>query len=238
MPTVVIPWRAENEHRARAMTWVVDRYLKAGLYVIVAPARPGPWVKAIPVMRGIESAPTHGIVAVADADVWTDGLAEAFKAIEDGEAAWAIPHNKVHRLTEEATQSVFDGVELLLQKPEQQPYTGLEGGGIVVARRETLLKVPLDPRFEGWGQEDHSWGMALFYLLGPAWRGRAPLYHLWHPHPQRLDRKRGSLESWALYKRYYKARYQDGAMGNLIEEARQALKTAGHKDHSFKEVNT
>ena len=63
-------------------------------------------------------------------------------------------------------------------------------------------------------------------LLGPAWRGRSALTHLWHPHPPRMDRKRGSPENWARHRRYTHARQSRQAMEALIGEARESLSLA------------
>src|SRR5687768_12609226 len=58
-----------------------------------------PWNKARAVMPAVEDS-CADIVVLADADVWTEGLAAAVRAVEQG-ASWAIPHRHVHRLTEE-----------------------------------------------------------------------------------------------------------------------------------------
>lgn len=165
------------------------------------------------------------IVVVADADVWTDGLSAAVRAVEEG-AAWAIPHLFIHRLTEEGTAAVLRGRAWQDQAFEQRPYRGVPGGGIVIARREVLLEVPLDPRFKNWGQEDESWGMALGTLCGLPWRGEAPLLHLWHPPQRRLSRTRGSREGWNLRRRYMRARRDPEEMRQLISEAHDALSLA------------
>lgn len=102
---------------------------------------------------------------------------------------------------------------------EHRPYQGLEGGGAVVARRELITEVPVDPLFEGWGQEDEAWGLALNNLAGPATRQSAPLVHLSHAPQERATRKRGSAASWARYGRYRAARGDPEAMRALLKEA-------------------
>jgi hypothetical protein len=77
------------------------------------------------------------VIVLADADVWTDGIPAAVKAVEDG-AAWAVPHQLVRRLDENGGEA-------------ERPYVGIEGGGVVVAPREVILSCPLDVRFVGWG---------------------------------------------------------------------------------------
>lgn len=212
---VVVPWRGGCPHRKRAWEALRARYPWP---VIEAPG-PEPWCKAEAVMPAIENCP-DGIVIVADADVWTDGLAAAVAAVEDG-AGWAMPHTTVYRLSERGTRDFLAG------KPRpyelaQRRYRGVWGGGYVVARRETLLEVPLDRRFKLWGQEDESHALALHTLAGPGWRGTADLSHCWHPPQERLTRRRGSKASWELYRQYRAARGDREAMRALLDEAASA----------------
>jgi hypothetical protein len=158
------------------------------------------------------------IVVVADADAWTDGLPEAVQAVEGG-APWAVPHSRVHRLTEKATGKALAGEPFHGQEVEQRPYMGVLGGGFVVAPREVILSIPLDGRFVGWGQEDECWSMALNCLVGPPVRGSWDLWHLYHPPQPRLTRRHGSQESWALRRRYLRARHDPVQMQKLVEEA-------------------
>lgn len=235
MPHVVIPWRDDGPHRRAALDWVLARYAEhhPGWSLQLAECLgAGPWIKAKAVMPAIAGAPDD-VVILADADVWSDGLNLAVDHVRGGDA-WAIPHWSVHRLTEHATAqalagSAWEGLEL-----DQPIYTGIEGGGFVIAHRDVLLAIPLDPRFVGWGQEDESHAMALTSLLGPPWRGRADLVHLWHPSQERLCRRRGSVESWNLRRRYARARHDPNLMRQLLEEARHALHADQHAlhDHS------
>ena len=224
---VVVPWRGGCAHRERAWKFLRPRYEWP---VIEAPG-PEPWCKAASVAPAVE-ATAADIVVVADADVWCDGLAAAVGAVAGG-APWAIPHHRVHRLTEDATRNTLAGREDY--RTEQIPYPGIPGGGIVVAPRGVIRSIPLDSRFVGWGQEDESWGWALAALVGLPWRGDADLIHFWHPPQQRLTRARGSFESWELRRRYAKARHDPVTLRALIEEGRRDLDAApqpGGHDHA------
>jgi hypothetical protein len=164
------------------------------------------------------------VLVVADGDVWSDGIHEAVTHVLAG-APWAIPHRGVHRLTEASTTRVLAGGPWEGLDTAERPYLGIEGGGIVVIHRALLLAVPLDPRFEGWGQEDESWAMALRTMLGAPERVKAPLVHLYHPPAPRLSRARGSQASWRLRRRYLRAQHHPDLMRELLEEARDHLHT-------------
>jgi hypothetical protein len=222
---VVVPRGGECPHRERAWQFVRERYASAhpGWEVREARAPAEEWCKARAINPAVEATSAE-IVIQADCDVWTDGLDAAVDAVRDG-APWAIPHIFVHRLDEAGTAAVLEGADWRRQPlacPEGRPYRGIAGGGVLVALRETLRAVPLDPRFVFWGQEDESHAMALSTLYGEPWRGSADLLHLWHPPQDRYTRRRGSTEGWALRGRYSAAREDPAAMAALIEEGHGA----------------
>jgi hypothetical protein len=224
--TVVVPWRGGCIHRERAWVWVLARYTETHpeWTVVLVEAPAGPWVKAAAVMPVVTALDEQAIVIVADADVWCDGLGNAVRNVEDG-AAWAIPHQHVYRLDQGATGLVLDGADpakLGVEHYAERPYIGVAAGGLLVARAGTLTDVPLDPRFVGWGGEDHAWGYALTALHGEPERHDAPLWHLWHPAQPRLDRRHGSNASAALRRRYRAARTDVEAMRQLVVEAQEA----------------
>lgn len=216
--SVLVPFTSDEPWRLRARDHVVGRYRAQGFDVIQG-ACPGPWRKAVAVADAAEHS-TGEILVVADADCLCAGVSQAVDAVEAG-AAWAIPHHLVHRLDEEATWAVYGGATAeSTASRAQPPYPGFAGGGIVVLARTAYIDVPLDPRFEGWGQEDEAWALALTALHGPPWRGTDPLYHLHHPPPARLSRHVGSTASHQLLNRYLRAaRTGRSAMRPLLDEA-------------------
>lgn len=223
MPSVavVVPFRGGCPYRERAWEWVRERYAEAhpDWELVEAPAPEGSWCKAAAVSPAVEASDAE-IVIQADADIWCDGLERAVYAVICGQADWAVPHQMVHRLSEEGTAVVLAGEPWEAQPVAQRPYGGILGGGFVVARREALEAARLDPRFIGWGGEDEAQACALNALYGRPWRGTADLLHLWHPPQERLTRRRGSQESWQLRCRYFAARRDAVAMRELLEEGR------------------
>lgn len=198
----------------------------------------GKWCKGLAVHRGLQVAAGKTIV-VADADVTCDGMEAAVRCVADQHARWAVPHRVVCRLTEESTIVALQGggyppppARLVAGGPYVRVHPGAVGGGMVVLPRGLLEEVPIDPRFRGWGQEDHSWGRALTMIAGHPWRGSAYMFHLWHESRQRdgtglTDAQRrsaaiGSAASYQLWKRYEcMATLPD--MLALVSEARDTL---------------
>lgn len=230
---VLVPWRHELGRRP-LWEWVQQQYaaVHPDWRVIEAPGRTGPWCKAWAVHDALNKL-SADITIVADADVWCGGLHAAVAAIEQG-VAWAIPHLEVHRLTAEATDAILAGGGLG-GEVEQRPYRGTEGGGLVILPTKTLRNVPLDPRFQGWGGEDHSWACALHTLAGQPWRGAAPLYHLWHPPQPETDRfgaKFGRPDNARLHRRYMGGCHDVDRISRLVGEAKELLWTSSSSSTS------
>lgn len=227
MAAVITPWRPGCPHREAAWRWVRDRYETAGYEVIEATWDGPRWCKARAVAAGLERTTADRLI-LADADCWVDGIDETVAALDSHQ--WAIPHRKVHRLTEAATRDLLDGHPPDLARLTDPPYYGTHGGGIVAIRRDTYLSCPLDPRFLDWGGEDHSWGMALHRVAGKPWIGTADLWHLWHPPqpeapPVRGPRARQTIpdpSNRALDARYRQARSSPARMRALLDEAKEA----------------
>ncbi|WP_181785075.1 hypothetical protein [Streptomyces phytophilus] len=213
--SVVVPWRAGCPHREAALTWVLQQWQAAGYAPALGEPPAGPWCKAAAVAAALPGV-SGELLVIADADVWTDGVEAAVAAVRGG-APWAVPHGQVRRLSKTATAIMLAGgaPEGPLTRP---PYTGYAGGGITVLPRALYERVPLDPRFTGWGQEDEAWALALRTLAGLPWRGTWPLWHLWHPTQPRDSSRWGSVAGRALYERYRRAARTPDAMAALVGE--------------------
>lgn len=205
MIPVVVPWR-ETPSRQPVWDRLRLRWQAYGYEAIEGSCPDGPWRKALAVADGMSKADA-GVVVVADADVWCEGIADAVAAVADHGVSWAIPHHLVVRLGPD-------------DRPVERPYPGRAGGGLVVLARATYEQVPMDPRFAGWGQEDEAWGIALRCLLGKPWRGTADLYHYWHEPQPRKSRAVGSDEGQALLRRYSAAARDQATTRQLLDEAR------------------
>lgn len=212
MIEVIVPFRGGCPYRERAWDFLKDRYP----WPVKTVDCEGPWSKGAAVNPAVRES-LAPILIVADADVWTEGLRAAVRAVILG-AKWAIPHKSVHRLSREGTENFYEGQPWEEQPLDERAYRGVAGGGYIVAPRETLLSVPIDPRFTGWGGEDSAWGFALTCLYGPPWRGTGHLVHLYHPPQPRITRKYGSMEDFRLRKRYIAAKRNPTAMRTLLNE--------------------
>lgn len=224
---VLVPWGGTCPHRRAARNHVSAWYARAFPdWELLRGTCVGEWTKAEAVADAYRQAGNPDVLVVADADCLVPGLALAVKQVESG-APWAVPHLLVHRLSRAATRQVLDGQNPAtlsgVRRYAQRPYRGYEGGGVTVVRREVYEQVPLDPRFRGWGQEDESWAHALRTVYSKPWRGSSHLWHLWHPEPNRMNRRTGSKESKYLWQQYRGLRDPE-RMCAFLEPAREALK--------------
>jgi hypothetical protein len=220
--SVLVPWRAAPD---RLAPWAFLRELWAARYPawqIVEGDSEGAWCKGAAVRDALTRA-SGSVLVVADADVWCDGVARAVEVVTSGVVAWAIPHYRLLRLTAPATADVLASggwpTRRTVTTYAERPYPGRPGGGMVVLTRELYERVPIDPRFRGWGQEDESWALALGTLGGLPFRGVDDLWHLWHKPQARLNRKIGSVANDALHGRYVRARTRPERMRTLVAEA-------------------
>jgi hypothetical protein len=213
--SVLVPYRTDDGGRRDQALRYTHRWWgehHPDWQVVYGTPGDGPWCKATAVRHAL-AASSGELLVVADADVICPGVGAAVDAVAGG-AAWAVPHQRVLRLTPAATDQVYAGGPLpepaapQRRHPTVRPtviaeaYRGVVGGGMAVLPRRLYERVPLDPRFVGWGQEDESWGLALTVLAGPPWRGSGPLWHLWHPRPERMTRAIGNMASLELFRRY------------------------------------
>ena len=144
MVEVLIPWAGSCPYRLKALEFT----RRQDPWPVVVCSVDGPWSKGAALRPAIEAS-SADILVVADADCLTSGLPSAIEAVEAG-AAWSIPHRRVLRLSEESTAHYMATGEV--RHPlDRRAYTGMAGGGFVVARREVIASIPPDPRFTGWG---------------------------------------------------------------------------------------
>lgn len=219
--SVVVPRAGDCPHRERAWQWVRAQY--EGFEIVEGWGAPDRWVKAEAVAEALSRA-TGDLLVIADADCYSEHLAASIGAVESGTVLWSSPHRHVRRLTENGTTQFING-ERETAAVQENHHSKL-GGGIVVLARETYERVPLDPRFVSWGGEDDAWGAALRQLAGSPYVHNAPLWHLWHPPQERMNRKVGNVENDELRARYIGARGSAKRMRDLIEEGRSCRSTS------------
>lgn len=202
MIAVIVPWRPDNAERDRNWAWLRKQWEPTGWDIVEGHCPDGPWVKSHAVADALKRT-TADTLVIADADVWCTTVHSAVETVVN-DAAWAIPHHHVHRLTPEATGHLTAGTTTwnVHAPTTQKPYPGVPGGGLTVIRRDLYEQAPFDPRFQGWGQEDEAAGHAWTVLAGPPKRGNASLWHLWHPPQQRMGRVIGNPQGKTLRDRY------------------------------------
>lgn len=182
---------------------------------------PAHWSKGRALREGVALTDADTFI-LADADCIPTliGLTDALEAVE-GNALWAMPHTNVYRLTEVTTQATILSDDDCAFETTVPPYRGVAGGGITILTRDAWETVAgVDPRFIGWGAEDHAFGWALETLCGQGYRSPEPLYHLWHP--VQGPKLPVSPLSQRLLGRYRQAKGRPERMSKLVEESRGA----------------
>jgi hypothetical protein len=239
---VIIPWRSGCPYREAALGKVIHWWQKnhPDWPVTIAdfPIRFGEWRKGM-ALALVGNVDPRSVVIVSDADVICKEVDIAVQAVDptnpESQFAWAMPHRDVQRLNELATsRAIYDGWWPLqdwsrreLREHVERMYPGFPGGGMVVMTGHVFNTIPIDPRFAGWGQEDHSWSRALHMLAGAPMRGHGILWHLWHPKEPRIKPGIGSEHGLRLWNEYRSAATPE-AMRSMIRTARaEAAMIAG-----------
>lgn len=235
--TVVIPFAScADPHREAACRFVVEWLRPHGWPIVVHELDPSePWSKGAVVDAAVQQIDTPGLI-VHDADVIVepDALAACATAIVSG-YPWAQPHSDVYRLSRRATQMLLSGTivgphhHLGGAALERRPHVAPPGGGIVVVQRSAYDTVGgIDPRFIGWGGEDISFARALDTLVGPAYRLRHALWHLYHAPQMIRPGRRGSDESERLASLYLDADGSVEQMRKIRDERCGSRTDRGH----------
>lgn len=233
--SVIVPFRADSPERVRAWEWCRRYWEARGFPVIQGEPAGSDWCKAEAVDWAIGRATTR-YVAVADADVFCDGIEIVLEALERWPGRrWGIPHHTVYRLDAQSSENVLEVDPAQVTHPahglihtfDEYPYPGHPGGGMVILKPDSYHQAPMDRRFLGWGHEDDAWALALGVLLGPAWRGVAPMYHLWHPPQPRPSRLYGSDESVEVYAEYRRRRRDVESLREWVFSGRASVTPAG-----------
>jgi hypothetical protein len=238
--SVIIPWRPGCPHREASRDWLVSKIeTDHPDWQIVETDHPGDdWSKAEAIILGIER--SYGdVIVVHDADVWSDGTMEAIQMVRQGQP-WAMPHQRVIRLDERASIAWRDGSRgtMVVRNTAERPYQGVLGGGIVVLPRSTAEMYPPDRRFRGWGGEDESWAFMLETLVGPVWRGRHDLIHLWHPPQARRTRSHGSQANTDLAAQYRAARGNVEVMLRVMAGEDIAVRAIFRHERTGRQIET
>lgn len=220
---VIIPWfpsLPDRDHwRTRALRKCLSLYRGAGLLPVVATCSAERFCKADAVNHALERSRASW-VAVADADVWAPALVPAALTVMASHP-WGRPHDIVHRMNKQATLDCFELGFFSTENLSQKPYHGIDGGGVLIVKREDLLDIPFDARFVGWGGEDASLGYALHTLIGPPYVENQPLFHMWHFAQERDSRQVGNKANEKLRRKYLSCAGRPTQMRQIVEEGKK-----------------
>jgi len=210
--TVLMPYRYVTLWREQLARWTLRRWREAGFEVVVGPddvnGRPFNFARAL--NRAARKATTDGVVIVgADLVPDVDAVWAAGEALE--RHPWVSMYQETAVLTQASTELLLQDPSALKTPEAIAPFCM----GVYALRREVLLDVPMDERFEGWGWEDIAHRHALETLYGmPGPSVGITAYAMWHP-PSSYAEQDANRD---LFVRDYASRAGDPvAMRELIE---------------------
>jgi hypothetical protein len=253
--SILIPFRCSDNTSARAKNfeWLKKYWAThlPGAEIIVAddPKRVIPFSKSIAVNVAAKKA-KGDIFVIVDADGYIPAervlycVDEIRYARKTNRKLWFVPYRQFHRLTEDATNKLLNSDPSKpheFSDPVNPAFTIGDsdyrvghwyGAGIHIVPREAFEIVGgWDPRFRGWGGEDHAAMRATdtLYILHKTLPGQ--ILHMWHPQigdsgtqvwvPWQSRRWEGQTESQinnTLSFRYYGAHGRPDLMRKLVDE--------------------
>lgn len=235
--TVIIPVRLPmQEDRSRNLGFVRAWWDALGYRVRYATATSDiPWCKGRLWNEALAKVDTP-LTILTDADiVMPQGVDHAVEAIRSGVAGFTR-FGMVIRLSDMATKFLLSGGNPIHATPRYTHRMMLEenitnswpGQVPIIGKTELLRQVPFDPRFIGWGGEDHAWGFAAKTMFKarldewgmelPYWATRNDVVHLYHAPQERMNRQHGSPECEALHARYKMADGKPKKMEQILKE--------------------
>ncbi|MFA5604187.1 MAG: glycosyltransferase [Bacilli bacterium] len=225
--SIIVPYQTDSKGlRDRNWNWLQGWYQNhfPDCEILVGEIR-GVWNKGKAVNAAVsQSRGEYLIVADADCLVPVQALQTAMDLVKGG-VPWVVPHTLVHRITEEATQTLITQDSSLSSFEvapglSKKPYQGFAGGGIFVVERAKFDFIHGFPEeFERWGAEDEAIGVIMDTLLGPHVRLETDLWHLWH-HPQPRGLPSQNINRYQLLK-YLVASGDEDKMYGIVSNDRR-----------------
>jgi hypothetical protein len=219
-----------------------------------------PFSKSVAINNGVQQS-TGDILVLVDADGYIDieSVLHCAKEIrvarQLGHKLWFVPYRNFHRLTEFASERLLKsspGKPLDFSSPpdpgdrlgNSDASTGHWYGAMIqILPREAFDTVGgWDPRFRGWGGEDHAAMRAMDTLYSPHKTLPGQVLHVWHPQignegakdwvpakERRWDGQNDPAINSRLSWRYYWATARPAAMRGLLDEGFRWYKEHRHE---------
>lgn len=222
---VLVPYRAVDTHRDAA--WQVAReHLERLGWPIVAADVPGEWNRAAAINAAAREAGEWDVAVIADADTVHDPQ-DLRQAVDDAirygagvvpwATRWKLSATGTERFRRFGPTGFSRSRDLDLSDPTRPRGVKARsrGGTVVVSRAAWDAVGGFDEGFDGWGNEDRAFRVAIATLAPGGLREiRGVIFHLWHPRDGQVSAP--NRERW---ERYAEAEGDPGAMRRVLHEA-------------------
>jgi glycosyltransferase involved in cell wall biosynthesis len=263
--SILIPFRCldKTNQRWKNVEWL-KRYWAAqlpGAEIIIGEDSEldKPFSKSVAVNNAASKA-KGDIYVIVDADgyISPDAVlhcAEEIRAArKKGKRLWFVPYRQFYRLTEDASRQLLESdpanplefpcpPRASMMQSDTDPTMGHWYGAMIqIMSREAFEFVGgWDPRFRGWGGEDHAAMRAMDTIYGPHKTLPGQVLHVWHPQlgPQGVENSvHWKNRMWEnqdtvqvnnkLSWRYYHASNKPDLMRKLLNEGHKLIPVTGN----------
>lgn len=221
---LLAPRRRDWDHRD--MLWHHSRSVWAELFpdfpIVEGHHDVGPFNRSAAINRAAALAGNWQVAVIIDCDVLPskEGVLDAIAhaVLTGGPAAG---HTGRKNLNQRGTKLVMDGFKGSWERLIGSRHDKCISGAFVVTRELWDKLGGFDESFVGWGFEDTAFEAACETVSGRAlYRAQADLWHLWHrTSPEHNTRLPNYIQNRNRRDRYLKARFDDHAMAQLLDEA-------------------
>jgi glycosyltransferase involved in cell wall biosynthesis len=266
--SIIIPFRSSNPNnqRTRNFEWLFQYWSEhlPGAEIIEGhdPEEDKPFSKSVAINCAVKKS-TGDVLVIVDADGYISAevvlkcVQEIRKARSRGRRLWFVPYRRFYRLTQKASSALLASSPSNPKQfscPPSEEHTQGDtdpsvghwyGAMIQIMPREAFSLVGgWDPRFRGWGGEDHAAMRAMDTLYWPHKTMPVQVLHVWHPQlgpsgpsawvhwkdrmwEGQTDPSVNDRLSW----RYYHASGKPTIMRKLVNEGVKIMNASKHKPH-------
>ena len=215
-----VPWRSDNGRREKIWEFCRAHWETVCPDIPIVEADSGSETFNRSASVNAAAGGTWDVAVILDADVLAPGE-QVYAAIETAQRTghMTLAFTTYHGLVGRMSDRVMDGYKGDRTRAVRWKSDFHESSIVAVPRELWDAVGGMDPRFEGWGQDDVAFAAACRTIGGALERIDGVVEHLFHPRSMERDRRKPTYQrAQALGKRYRAAAGDVSAMRALLAE--------------------
>jgi predicted glycosyltransferase involved in capsule biosynthesis len=207
MLSIIIPYKLNDESRKKIFEWNVVRYKEfiipklrkiIEVELILKEDKNQIFYKTKTLNQAVREA-SGKLILFSDMDVFFEPkiLIQSISLMKI--YPWVYPWNMYYALTSMTTRNILKktpNIKFKIINENSYKYKNTTApAGLLLFNKSDYYKVNgMDESFQGWGSEDRAFFYAMSTIVGPPFRNKGNLYHLWHPRERNNSIKKGTFD--------------------------------------------